>query len=59
MNSTKPRITLTVRRTIPSGWAKVNLAIEQSAWGTFRTEFYATYDYKPIWQEERRKTPGK
>jgi hypothetical protein len=25
---------------------EVNLAIEQSAWGPFRTEFYPTYDYK-------------
>jgi hypothetical protein len=38
---------------------EVNLAIEHSAWGAFRTEFYATYDYKTIWQEERKKTPGK
>ncbi len=38
---------------------KVNLAIEHGAWGSFRTEFYATYDYKPIWEAERRKGPGK
>ncbi len=25
----------------------VNLAIEQRAWGSFSTEFYATYDFKP------------
>ncbi|OLU27317.1 hypothetical protein BVH03_13930 [Pseudomonas sp. PA15(2017)] len=24
---------------------EVNLAIEQSAWGAYRTEFYPTYDY--------------
>ncbi len=24
----------------------VNLAIEQSAWGAYRTEFYPTYDYR-------------
>ncbi len=29
---------------------EVNLAIEHGAWGGFRTEFYATYDYKPVWQ---------
>ncbi len=28
----------------------VNLAIERSAWGGFRTEFYATYDFRPVWQ---------
>jgi hypothetical protein len=34
---------------------EVNRAIEQSAWGGYRTEFYPTYDYKPIAEEERRK----
>jgi hypothetical protein len=29
---------------------EVNLTIEHGAWGAFRTEFYPTYDYKPIWQ---------
>jgi hypothetical protein len=27
---------------------EVNLAIEQGAWGAYRTEFYATYDFKSI-----------
>ncbi len=31
----------------------VNRAIEESAWGAYRTEFYATYDYKPIWETAR------
>jgi hypothetical protein len=26
----------------------VNLAIEQSAWGSFDTEFYPTYDFRPV-----------
>ena len=26
----------------------VNLAIEETAWGGYHTEFYPTYDYKPI-----------
>jgi hypothetical protein len=30
---------------------EVNLAIEQRAWGAFSTEFYATYDFKPVWEE--------
>ena len=34
---------------------EVNLAIENSAWGAFRTEFYPTYDYKPVWEAERKK----
>ncbi len=34
---------------------EVNLAIEHGAWGAFRTEFYPTYDYKPVWEEQRRK----
>ena len=29
---------------------EVNLAIEHGAWGAFRTEFYPTYDYKPVWE---------
>jgi hypothetical protein len=31
----------------------VNRAIEESAWGAYRTDFYATYDYKPIWEASR------
>src|SRR5882762_2815836 len=27
----------------------VNRVIEQSAWGGYRTEFYPTYDFKPVW----------
>jgi len=26
----------------------VNLAIEKTAWGAFRTEFYPTYDLRPV-----------
>ena len=28
--------------------AEVNLALENTAWGSYRTEFYPTYDYKAI-----------
>jgi hypothetical protein len=28
---------------------EVNRIIEESAWGGYRTEFYPTYDYKPVW----------
>ncbi len=34
----------------------VNLAIERGAWGAFRSEFYATYDYRPVWESERKKS---
>lgn len=34
----------------------VNLAIEHGAWGAFHTEFYPTYDYKPVW-EAAKKSP--
>lgn len=34
---------------------EVNLAVEHGAWGAFRTEFYATYDYKPVWQASQGK----
>jgi hypothetical protein len=33
---------------------EVNRAIEESAWGGFRTEFYPTYDYKPVAEAERK-----
>ena len=29
----------------------VNLMIEKNAWGAFDTEFYATYDFKPVWEK--------
>jgi hypothetical protein len=32
---------------------EVNLMIEQGAWGAYRTEFYPTYDYRPIWEQSR------
>ena len=31
----------------------VNLAIERTAWGAFRTDFYATYDRLPAYRERR------
>lgn len=37
-------------RVPPEKLRPVNLAIEQNAWGAFRTEFYATYDFKPVWE---------
>ncbi len=33
---------------------EVNRIIEESAWGGFRTEFYATYDFMPLWRSQVR-----
>jgi hypothetical protein len=32
---------------------EVNLAIEPGAWGAYRTEFYPTYDYMPVWKASK------
>jgi hypothetical protein len=37
---------------------EVNRAIEETAWGGYRTEFYPTYDYKALAQHMR-ETNGK
>ena len=42
-------------RVPPDKLRAVNLAIEQNAWGAYRSEFYPTYDFKPVWQSEYRK----
>ncbi len=42
-------------RVPPDKLRAVNLAIEQNAWGAYRSEFYATYDFVPIWQAEHKK----
>jgi hypothetical protein len=34
----------------------VNRTIEQNAWGAYRTEFYPTYDFKPVWDAQRPKS---
>ena len=40
---------------VPAGRLReVNRAIEQSAWGAYRTEFYPTYDFKAIAEEQRK-----
>lgn len=38
---------------------EVNLAIEKTAWGAFRTEFYPTYDLWPIVQKIKKEQAGK
>ena len=37
---------------------EVNRAIEKTAWGGYRTEFYPTYDYRPTAQKEREGLPS-
>ncbi len=44
-------------RVPPEKLREVNLAIENGAWGAFRTEFYPTYDFRPVWEQQRRKQP--
>jgi hypothetical protein len=36
-------------RVPPDKLREVNRVIESSAWGGYHTEFYPTYDYKPVW----------
>jgi hypothetical protein len=38
---------------------EVNRAIERTAWGSFRTEFYPTYDFKPVWEADQRERQQK
>jgi hypothetical protein len=37
---------------------EVNRAVEQTAWGGYRTEFYPTYDYKTVAIEQQKKMTG-
>jgi len=33
----------------------LNTSIEKGAWGAFDTAFYPTYDYLPLWKDEKAK----
>ena len=35
---------------------EVNRMIEEKAWGAFRTEFYPTYDFIPVWETLRKQS---
>lgn len=37
-------------RVPPARLREVNRVIEQKGWGSYRTDFYPTYDYLPIWK---------
>lgn len=43
-------------RVPPNRLREVNRALEETAWGGYRTEFYPTYDYKPTAEEERKRS---
>ncbi|MGY2052172.1 hypothetical protein [Methylobacterium sp. JK268] len=36
----------------------VNVALENTAWGPYRTEFYPTYDYKDLAAQQKAKMSG-
>ncbi len=42
-------------RVPPARLREVNRVLERTAWGGYRTEFYPTYDYAAIAEEERRR----
>ncbi len=44
-------------RVPPDRLREVNRVLEEAAWGSYRTEFYPTYDYKQIAEQERQRTP--
>ena len=35
----------------PARLRDVNRVIEQKGWGAYRTDFYPTYDYLPVWKQ--------
>lgn len=47
-----------VLRLPPAKLRETNRAIEQCAWGAYRTEFFPTYDYMAAWEEARRAAEG-
>lgn len=44
-----------VLKTPANAIRKLNLAIENGAWGAYDTEIYLTYDYLPVWEGYRKK----
>jgi hypothetical protein len=42
-------------RVPPDKLREVNLAVENAGWGAYRSEFYPTYDYRPVWEEQQKK----
>ncbi|CAM4060269.1 Uncharacterised protein [Pseudomonas synxantha] len=44
-----------VLRLPASRLAAVNLALENTAWGPYKTEFFPSYDYREIFQAAQQK----
>jgi hypothetical protein len=42
-------------RVPPEKLREVNLVLEKRAWGAYRTEFYPTYDFRPVWESTYKK----
>jgi hypothetical protein len=42
-------------RVPPARLREVNRVIEQKGWGAYRTDFYPTYDYKAVAEQEHKK----
>jgi hypothetical protein len=43
----------------PERLREVNRMVEEKAWGAYRTDFYPTYDYKAVAEQERSTRQGK
>jgi hypothetical protein len=43
----------------PEKLREVNRMVEEKAWGAYRTEFYPTYDYKAVAEQDRKKRQAK
>ena len=54
-NITMGIVHVIVLRLPASRLAAVNLALENTAWGPYKTEFFPTYDYREIYQAARNK----
>ncbi|MDQ2803312.1 MAG: hypothetical protein M3Y41_11740 [Pseudomonadota bacterium] len=48
-----------ILRLPPDRLRDTNRVIESAAWGGFRTEFYPTYDYRPLWAEAKRRADAR
>jgi hypothetical protein len=42
-------------RVPPARLREVNLSVEKTVWGVFKTDFYATYDYREVARQRREK----
>ena len=52
----KPRPTLTVPVTLklpPEKLREVNVVLENTVWGHYRPDFYPTYDYKQLAEQQK------